>query len=98
MALFKVFRGQSSNLSSQPKKDGYAYFCTDDGSFWIDYEDGNHVLQRKQVGENVFLKNSVMINDSTEVTFNLPTDYSTAATETLATREWIEQMILGGEW
>lgn len=55
MALFKVFRGQSSNLSSQPKKDGHAYFCTDDGSFWIDYEDGNKVLQRKQIGDGVYL-------------------------------------------
>ena len=35
MALFKVARGVAANL---PKKitDGYAYFTTDDGKFYID--------------------------------------------------------------
>ena len=31
MALFKVNRGPKANLPST-KTDGYAYFCTDDGS------------------------------------------------------------------
>ena len=35
MALFKVFRGESSSLPSQTT-DGYAYFTTDDGKFYID--------------------------------------------------------------
>lgn len=52
MALFKVFRGLSAELSSVTKTDGHAYFCTDDGSFWIDYKDDSNVLQRKQVNAN----------------------------------------------
>lgn len=35
MALFKIFRGRKANLPSQ-KTDGYAYFTTDDGKFYID--------------------------------------------------------------
>jgi hypothetical protein len=36
MALFKVLRGSSSALDSQPYVDGYAYFTPDDGRFYID--------------------------------------------------------------
>ena len=36
MALFKVLRGSSSSLESQPFHDGYAYFTPDDGRFYID--------------------------------------------------------------
>ena len=48
MALFKSLRGKRENLPST-KTDGYAYFCTDDGTFWIDYKDENSVVQRKQI-------------------------------------------------
>lgn len=48
MALFKSLRGKRENLPSA-KTDGYAYFCTDDGTFWIDYKDKNNVVQRKQL-------------------------------------------------
>ena len=48
MALFKSLRGKRENLPSI-KIDGYAYFCTDDGTFWIDYKDENSVVQRKQI-------------------------------------------------
>ena len=48
MALFKSLRGKRENLPST-KTDGYAYFCTDDGTFWIDYKDQNGTLQRKQL-------------------------------------------------
>lgn len=48
MALFKSLRGKRENLPSS-KTDGYAYFCTDDGTFWIDYTDENGVVQRKQI-------------------------------------------------
>ena len=49
MALFKPFRGTRASLDSQPLHDGYAYFCTDDGSFHIDYVDAESTLQRKQI-------------------------------------------------
>lgn len=51
MALFKPFRGSRESLDMQELHDGYAYFCTDDGSFHIDYTDADGNLQRKQVNE-----------------------------------------------
>ena len=48
MSLFKPFRGARTSLP-QELHDGYAYFCTDDGSFHIDYVDADGNLQRKQV-------------------------------------------------
>lgn len=48
MALFKPFRGTRASLP-QELHDGYAYFCTDDGSFHIDYVDSDGNLQRKQI-------------------------------------------------
>ena len=36
MALFKIFKGRKVNLP-QTKTDGYAYFTTDDGKFYIDH-------------------------------------------------------------
>jgi hypothetical protein len=53
MALFKQFRGERKSLDAQEKHDGYAYFCTDDGSFHIDYVDGDGNLQRKQINANM---------------------------------------------
>lgn len=47
MALFKTLRGKRENLPEK-KTDGYAYFCIDDGTFWIDYLD-NNTVQRKQI-------------------------------------------------
>ena len=48
MALFKVNRGNSATLPSV-KTDGWAYFCTDTGEFFIDYSDSDGVLHRKQI-------------------------------------------------
>ena len=52
MALFKPFRGTRALLDTQSLHDGYAYFCTDDGTFHIDYIDADGNLQRKQINEN----------------------------------------------
>lgn len=49
MALFRQLRGHRSSLDAQPLHDGYAYFCTDDGSFHIDGTDAKGVLKRKQI-------------------------------------------------
>ena len=49
MALFKPFKGSRTSLDAQPLHDGYAYFCTDDGSFHIDYVDDDGNLHRKQI-------------------------------------------------
>ena len=51
MALFKISRGDSSNLPST-KTDGWAYFCSDSGGFYIDFEDADGNLQRKQINES----------------------------------------------
>lgn len=51
MAFFKPLRGVHASLPIE-KHDGYAYFCTDDGTFHLDYIDENGVLQRKQVCGN----------------------------------------------
>lgn len=51
MALFKQFRGSRASLDSVEKHDGHAYFCTDDGSFHIDYVDSDGNLQRKQISD-----------------------------------------------
>ena len=49
MALFKPFMGSRASLDTLEKHAGYAYFCTDDGSFHIDYVDSDGNLQRKQI-------------------------------------------------
>ena len=49
MSLFKPFRGNSADLNAVEKHDGYAYFCTDTGEFFIDYADSNGELHRKQI-------------------------------------------------
>lgn len=48
MSLFKVLRGSESNLPTN-KTDGWAYFCTDTGSFWIDHLDSNNTLIRSKI-------------------------------------------------
>ena len=49
MALFRQCRGSRASLDAQPLHDGYAYFCTDDGTFHIDYADADGNLHRKQI-------------------------------------------------
>lgn len=51
MALWKPMMGNSSALDSQPKQAGYAWFCTNDGSFHIDYVGADGNLQRKQIND-----------------------------------------------
>lgn len=59
MALFKPFRGGRESLSNTPKTDGHAYFCIDDGSFWIDFAsgendaEGKNIIIRKQISAAV---------------------------------------------
>ena len=49
MSLFKPFMGSRANLDAVEKHVGHAYFCTNDGSFHIDYTDADGSLQRKQI-------------------------------------------------
>ena len=49
MALFKTFRGKRADLGAQELRDGFAYFCTDDGTFHIDFLDTDGTVKRKQI-------------------------------------------------
>ena len=62
MALFKPLMGNRTSLDVLEKHEGYAYFCTDDGTFHIDYVDADGNLQRKQINED-FIKNLFNITD-----------------------------------
>lgn len=48
MSLFKVNRGNESNLPIK-LTDGWAYFCTDTGSFLIDHYDSTNTLVRSKI-------------------------------------------------
>lgn len=54
MALFKILRGKGTDLSGVSKVDGHAYFCWDDGTFWIDYKESNTAteVKRKQINKD----------------------------------------------
>jgi len=62
MALFKIAKGNKSNLPII-KTDGYAYFTTDDGKFYID-----HGIVRTMINPNADW-NSV---DGTSMIMNKP--------------------------
>lgn len=62
MALWKPMMGNRTSLDAQPKQAGYAWFCTDDGTFHIDYVDVNGKLQRKQINE-IFIQQLLNITD-----------------------------------
>lgn len=49
MALFKINRGSEKNLPTGIT-DGYAYFCTDNQNFYIDFIDSGGVSTRKKLG------------------------------------------------
>ena len=48
MALFKICRGNESNLP-ETLTDGYAYFCTDTGNFYIDWADSDGNVSREHI-------------------------------------------------
>ena len=48
MSLFKVNRGNEANLPAK-LTDGWAYFCTDTGSFLIDHYDSTNTLIRSKI-------------------------------------------------
>lgn len=80
MALFKILRGNETALPKN-KTDGYAYFCTDTGSFFIDYTDGevdlsgNLVIKRSKISAEYsdklrYVENGEMVEiDACKVVF-----------------------------
>lgn len=70
MALFKINRGDESNL---PKvlTNGWAYFCTN-GNFYIDYTDSEGIPCRKQINADAanklhFTENGMVVDIPAEV-------------------------------
>lgn len=51
MALFKACRGKKENLPTE-LTDGYAYFCTDSGGFYIDCPDTSGALTRVHINKS----------------------------------------------
>lgn len=47
MALFKIVRGKFEDLP-ETYHDGYAYFCTDTGDFYIDYKENESDTEIKR--------------------------------------------------
>lgn len=78
MASFKISKGLKENLPST-KTDGHVYFCTDDGSFWIDYKDRSGILQRKQIDAGTVSGHIVQIDVPSDAVFT-DTTYSVATT------------------
>lgn len=90
MALFKTLRGKRENLPEK-KTDGYAYFCIDDGTFWIDYLD-NNTVQRKQINakEAEKLTGMSISNALSSSTTEIPTSkaVSDALNNKILVRTW----------
>ena len=84
MALWKPFRGSRTALDTQSLHDGYAYFCTDDGSLHFDYVDAEGTLRRKQISAEDAetlcgmsleeIKKSISWNDLLDRPFGTTTD------------------------
>lgn len=70
MAFFKGLRGSREALDAQPLHDGHAYFCTDDGTFHIDFIDADGNLRRKQINA----KDAVSITGAVLATSLNPSD------------------------
>ena len=49
MALFKLLRGQESDLVNQPLHDGYVWVTKDLKNMWFDYYDETNTLVRKRI-------------------------------------------------
>lgn len=64
MSLFKIARGSEANLPTT-KTDGWAYFCTDTGSFWIDHKDADDILVRSKISANFADKLRYMKDEET---------------------------------
>lgn len=85
MALFKILKGESTRLSAQKAKEGYAYFTPDDGKFYIDIAgDGTQdaIMGNKEteevnricINQRLFTYNDYDILDCGDATSSLSLD------------------------
>ena len=88
MALFKIFRGTSEDLPSTIH-DGYAYFTTDDGKFYIDTSQKRILVNpdTSSADKIAYLKDGVMTDVGAVLDEMLS---SSASFEIHTTDEWIE--------
>ena len=78
MALFKILRGESTNLADVQVTDGFAYFTPENGKFYIDYGNSgdNAIFGRSstdypmKLGPNLeqLVPNRICINDNSLLT------------------------------
>lgn len=89
MSLFKSLRGKRVNLPTT-KTDGYAYFCTDDGTFHIDYTDDVGNVQRKQINakDSETLSGATLNTEIHDTNAEVPT--SKAVSDALATKSTVK--------
>ena len=88
MSLFKPLRGSRTTLEAQPLHDGYAYFCTDDGSFHIDFTDIDGNLTRKQISAKDCETLAGMSLDS--ILNSINSTVGKVSTISLPTTGWVE--------
>lgn len=86
MALFKIFRGTSENLPNN-LHDGYAYFTTDDGKFYIDTSNKRILVNpdTSSADKIAYLKDGVMTDVGTVLDLLLG---SSASFEIHTSQEW----------
>lgn len=88
MALFKIFRGTSENLPNKIH-DGYAYFTTDDGKFYIDTFNQRILVNpdTSSADKIAYLKDGVMTDVGTVLDQILG---SSASFEIHTSEEWVD--------
>ena len=82
MALFKILRGESTNLANTPVTDGFAYFTPKDGKFYIDYgTSGDDPIFGRSSTPNLehLVPNRICINDNDGVYQPLDADLTAIA-------------------
>lgn len=85
MALFKIFRGQETELNDVPNHEGYAYFCQDTGNMFIDIGNGDSATHKgDRVQVNAFYANALRKIDSDGTVTEIDIDDLVLSTATIA--------------
>lgn len=68
MALFKIHKGNSTNLANQSKVEGYCWFTTDDGKFYIDTSSSTRVPLNAEKADKLATGRSLKISGTAGTT------------------------------
>jgi hypothetical protein len=85
MALFKIGKGKAANLPTT-KKEGYAYFTTDDGKMYIDVDDSTRVALNAANADTI--KDSSYSYTATTIHNGLDAASAKVYTLTIASSSW----------